>query len=74
MFACPVSCDHDVIVYAMCCAVHVFVSFDDNAENKCGEYCSKALQYSDSNPEAYQLMGSYLLSKQECEVSNDHPL
>lgn len=62
----------DVTVYTMCCIGNVFVSFDDTAESKCGEYCGKALQYSGSNPEAYQLMGSYLLSKQECEVSSNH--
>lgn len=55
---------------AYCSLAEVYLTdccFDDNAENKCGEYCSKALHYSDSNPDAYQLMGSYLLSKQECE-------
>jgi len=53
----------------MCCCVTA-ISFDDDAELKCEEYCTKALEYSNSNPEAYQLMGSYLLSKQDAEVSN----
>ena len=44
-------------------------SFDDDAEVKCGEYCTKAIEYCPSNPEAYQLMGSYLLSKQDVEVT-----
>jgi len=49
---------------------HVYncCSFDDDAEEKCGEYCTKAIEYCPSNPEAYQLMGSYLLSKQDIEV------
>ena len=55
------------IVYSTMC---LLVSFDDGAENKCGEYCIKALEYCNSNPEAYQLMGSYLLSKQDIEVNH----
>ena len=47
------------------------VSSDDSAESKCGDYCSKALEYCSSNSEAYQLMGSYLLSKQDVEVSHN---
>lgn len=46
-------------------------SFDDGAENKCSECCTKALEYSNSNPEAYQLMGSFLLSTQDIEVSDN---
>ena len=58
------------VYMAMCFVVNV-VSFDDDAESKCGDYCSKAIEYCNSNPEAYQLMGSYLLSKQDVEVSDD---
>ena len=61
--------DVTLCLLAMCFVVNV-VSCDDSAESKCGEYCSKALEYCSSNPDAYQLMGSYLLSKQDVEVSH----
>ena len=44
-------------------------SFDATAEVKCGEYCQKALDSCPSNPEAYQLMASYLLSKGNVKVT-----
>ncbi|XP_065896570.1 uncharacterized protein [Dysidea avara] len=55
---------------AYCSLAEVYLTdccFDGDAEVKCGEYCTKAIEYCPSNPEAYQLMGSYLLSKQDIE-------
>eukprot|EP01104_Vermistella_antarctica_P013840 TRINITY_DN425_c2_g1_i1.p1 TRINITY_DN425_c2_g1~~TRINITY_DN425_c2_g1_i1.p1 ORF type:complete len:412 (-),score=138.88 TRINITY_DN425_c2_g1_i1:1729-2964(-) len=38
--------------------------FDPNAETKCGEYLTEALQVDDTNPETYQTMASFCISSQ----------
>ena len=43
-------------------------SFDATAEVKCGEYCQKAVDCCPTNPEAYQMMASFLLSKGNVKV------
>lgn len=40
------------------------VSFESDAGQRCYECCCKATELSPSNPEAYQLMASCLLSQQ----------
>lgn len=45
-------------------------SFVATAEAKCGEYCQKAVDCCPSNPEAYQMMASYLLSKGNVKVND----
>lgn len=47
-----------------------FFSFVATAEAKCGEYCQKAVDCCPSNPEAYQMMASYLLSKGNAKVND----
>ena len=43
-------------------------SFADSADSECHRCCQKAIEYGPSNPEAYQLMASYLLSKERDKV------
>lgn len=45
-----------------------FYSFADTADSQCHQCCQKAIEYGPSNPEAYQLMASYLLSKERDKV------
>ena len=45
-------------------------SFVATAEAKCGEYCQKAVDCCPSNPEAYQMMASYLLSMGNVKVND----
>lgn len=50
--------------------VHVCVcSMVEGAADKCREYIEKALQYHHDNPEALQLMASYLFSTERNQVS-----
>ena len=64
------SADDVTLMFTYCHVLCCVVSFDDSAESKCSEYCGKALEYCSCNPDAYQLMGSCLLSKQDYEVSH----
>lgn len=42
-------------------------SFKEEADAKCCECCQKAIEYDATNPEAFQLMASCLLSQQNME-------
>ena len=42
-------------------------SFKEEADTKCYECCQKAIEYDATNPEAFQLMASCLLSQQNME-------
>ena len=46
----------------------ILYSFSDNADVECLNYCKKAIASCPTNPEAYQLMASYLLSRDKTEV------
>lgn len=49
-----------------------FVSMEEGAAERCKEAIEKALHYDQNNPEALQLMASYLFSIEKPEV-HDHP-
>ena len=58
----------------MCVCVCVCVcvlacSMEEGAADKCKEFIERALQYHYDNPEALQLMASYLFSTERNEVS-----
>lgn len=44
-------------------------SMEEGAADKCREFIEKALQYNHDNPEALQLMASYLFSTEKNQVS-----
>ena len=46
------------------------VSYKDNAEQSCYECCCNAIKYGSNNSEAYQVMASYYLSRDNTEVSS----
>lgn len=47
---------------------HILLSsFKEEADTKCYECCQKAIEYDATNPEAFQLMASCLLSQQNME-------
>lgn len=48
--------------------MHFYISFADNADSECHRYCQKAIEYGPKNPEAYQVMASYLISKDRKKV------
>ena len=48
----------------------VCVSYEDNAEQNCYECCCNAIKYGSNNPEAYQVMANYYLSRDNIEVSS----
>ena len=50
-----------------CCS-----SDDEEAEEKCREAINRAIAVHDQNPEAFQLYASFLLVKQETDVSVFH--
>ena len=52
------------------CAFRFMCSFSPEAEEKCGYYCQKAIDSCMSNPDAYCLKASYLLSKDNKDVSS----
>ena len=43
------------------------LSFKEEASVRCHECCQKAIEYDATNPEAFQLMASCLLSQQNME-------
>jgi len=50
------------------CPIHILLfSFKEEADAKCYECCQKAIEYDATNPEAFQLMASCLLSQQNME-------
>ena len=48
--------------------LNVFFSFEDNAEAKCRENIDKALDADATNAEAYQLLASFWLCKEDKQV------
>lgn len=48
----------------------MLVSFEEKADDLCFKYCNQALEYNSCNPEAYQLLGSYYLSKCNVKVKS----
>lgn len=49
----------------------LFDSMEEGAADRCKEAIDKALQYDEHNPEALQLMASYLFSIEKTEVQQD---
>lgn len=45
----------------------VFCSFKEEAAAKCSEFCHKAMEFDPTNPEAFQLMASCLLSEEKMD-------
>ena len=45
----------------------VFFSFKEEAAAKCSEFCHKAMEFDPTNPEAFQLMASCLLSEEKMD-------
>ena len=43
-------------------------SFEEDAEMKCKSYIEKAIEIDKDSPEGYQLMASFMLSKDDKEV------
>lgn len=50
----------------------LFDSMEEGAADRCKEAIDKALQYDEHNPEALQLMASYLFSIEKTEVRQDN--
>lgn len=51
------------LLYCFC------ISFEDDAEEKCHTNILKAIEAEPSNPDAVQLMASFLLTKEKTQVS-----
>lgn len=49
----------------------LLVSMEEGAAERCKEAIEKALHYDQNNPEALQLMASYLFSTEKPEVQYD---
>lgn len=50
----------------------LFQSFDEDAEVKCQTNIEKAMTSDPSNPDAFQLMASFLLSKERNAEAQEH--
>ena len=48
------------------------VSFEADAEERCKHHLDEAIKKDSSNPEAFHLLASFFLSKDETEVSESH--
>lgn len=59
-----------VVVIYLSCVASVLGSFSPDAEQRCLECCTKAVTIAPQNPEAHQVMASYLLSKDDIEVGH----
>ena len=47
----------------------MYFSFEDEAEEKCKGNIEKAIAIDHTNPDAFQLMSSFLLSKDQTQVT-----
>lgn len=59
---------------AYCSLAEIYLTdecFKDEAAVKCSECCQKAIEYDVTNPEAYQLMASCLLSQQNMDEARN---
>ncbi|XP_068716062.1 uncharacterized protein [Montipora foliosa] len=59
---------------AFCSLAEIYLTdecFKEEAATKCSEYCHKALEYDPSNPEAFQLMASCLLSQEKMDEARE---
>uniref|UniRef100_A0A668A443 Si:dkey-12j5.1 n=1 Tax=Myripristis murdjan TaxID=586833 RepID=A0A668A443_9TELE len=60
------------VAYCSCNTVSLFVPFCEGAADKCREFIERALHYHHDNPEALQLMASYLFSTERNQEGREY--